>query len=47
MTRTKTLALAAGSLAVAHSLPALTSLGPLRPLLAPGSAARATPATWR
>lgn len=35
MTRTKTLALAAGSLAVAHSLPALTSLGPLRPLLAP------------
>ncbi|MDH6574859.1 polysaccharide deacetylase family protein [Kitasatospora sp. MAP5-34] len=29
-------AVAAGGLAVAHSLPALTSLGPLRPYLAPG-----------
>ncbi|WP_327066068.1 polysaccharide deacetylase family protein [Kitasatospora sp. NBC_01250] len=32
----RTLALTAGALAVGHSLPALTSLGPLRPLLAPG-----------
>ncbi|WP_441246216.1 polysaccharide deacetylase family protein [Kitasatospora sp. McL0602] len=36
MIRPRTLALAAGGLAVAHSLPALTSLGPLRPYLAPG-----------
>jgi peptidoglycan/xylan/chitin deacetylase (PgdA/CDA1 family) len=36
VTKTRTLALAAGALAVGHSLPALTSLGPLRPLLAPG-----------
>ncbi|WP_228718038.1 polysaccharide deacetylase family protein [Kitasatospora acidiphila] len=34
-TTTRTLALTAGALAVGHSLPALTSLGPLRPLLAP------------
>ncbi|MDH6142950.1 MULTISPECIES: polysaccharide deacetylase family protein [Kitasatospora] len=34
-TATRTLALTAGALAVGHSLPALTSLGPLRPLLAP------------
>ncbi|WP_329569819.1 polysaccharide deacetylase family protein [Kitasatospora sp. NBC_01266] len=32
---TRALALTAGALAVGHSLPALTSLGPLRPLLAP------------
>ncbi|MFI9272873.1 polysaccharide deacetylase family protein [Kitasatospora sp. NPDC052896] len=36
MRTTRMLAAAAGGLAVAHSLPALTSLGALRPLLAPG-----------
>ncbi|GAB2737203.1 polysaccharide deacetylase family protein [Kitasatospora kifunensis] len=35
MKATRALALTAGALAVGHSLPALTSLGPLRPLLAP------------
>ncbi|MFF7634868.1 polysaccharide deacetylase family protein [Kitasatospora sp. NPDC008050] len=35
MRPTRALALTAGALAVGHSLPALTSLGPLRPLLAP------------
>ncbi|GAA5022838.1 hypothetical protein GCM10025734_79440 [Kitasatospora paranensis] len=35
-TMAATAAAVAGGLAVANSLPALTSLGPLRPLLAPG-----------
>jgi peptidoglycan/xylan/chitin deacetylase (PgdA/CDA1 family) len=35
VSKTRTLALTAGALAVGHSLPALTSLGPLRPFLAP------------
>jgi peptidoglycan/xylan/chitin deacetylase (PgdA/CDA1 family) len=38
-----TAAAAAGTLAVANSLPALTSLGPLRPLLAPGLSGTGAP----